>query len=182
MLKKLNSFDFELNGISFLYKHLKMALKSPHLKNYRKSLSKQIDIFIFSLLIIRSGGEIEKDGEILYSMFSNIKKGDSISIFSAGSFGQHVYKKITTTDKTISVAWFDEDYFEYCINGLNVLSPDCIDGSFRQDFIICSFSIRFIEETKRFLQKKGINMSRIITIDVFKIDYTNIIFNLIGEV
>jgi len=108
----------EIEKIKFFYEYLKnIFVNSLHCN----VLLPQLEYFTLSLLTVRSEGPNQKIKNIttLYP-FNNIKFGDKIVICGAGTFGQHLYKRILLNNNYKLVGWIDELSKYYNLLGITV--------------------------------------------------------------
>jgi len=107
-----------LKRSNFFYEYLKnIFVNSLHCN----VLLPQLEYFTLSLLTVRSEGPNQKIKNIttLYP-FNNIKFGDKIVICGAGTFGQHLYKRILLNNNYKLVGWIDELSKYYNLLGITV--------------------------------------------------------------
>jgi glycosyltransferase involved in cell wall biosynthesis len=127
----------------------------------------QLQHYILSLLTVNTGGPSPDDLEKLYP-FDNIKPGENLIIYGGGTFGQHLYKKITK-HKTHSIsAWIDEKHKHYSKLNLPVEGFDKIK-SLKYDTVI----IALIDEdnsNQAFLKlvEHGVDAEKIIQVSHYK--------------
>jgi glycosyltransferase involved in cell wall biosynthesis len=136
MVKSRNIDTLELNRYKNLYNHLhKNFTKSEH----SSILLPQLDLFLLSLLTTRTGlifNENEKDNELF--VFKNIPLDSKIIVCGAGTFGQHLVKKIQNENKFNLIKWVDDLHDIYKNLGLSVESITQINKS-EYDFILIAF-------------------------------------------
>jgi glycosyltransferase involved in cell wall biosynthesis len=130
----------EVLKINTLYSYLKKQFSNSE---YYSILMPQLQYFALSLLAVRSEGPIQYYSSLirLYP-FNNVNKGDKIVICGAGTFGQHLYKRLLVNKGYEVVGWVDELYNYYNILGLAIEGFDAIK---RIDFD--SIIVAFIDET-----------------------------------
>ena len=108
MLKKSKPFKEELKGLSTLFKFL-INFAEKHDSKYH--LQNQIEDFVSSLCLIRSG--CVENGNDLILPFKKNFEGKNVAVYSAGTFGQQLVKRIKENNYANVVTWVDEDYWEY---------------------------------------------------------------------
>lgn len=162
MLKKNSSFFTEAEKLSVLYEYLMKAFE----KSLDKfGLQKQIQEYLLSTFIIRSGGILNNSVYIPFS--KNINK-KNIVVCGAGTFGQQLVKRISESKYCNIVSWIDEDYWEYrrcCldVNSISTLS----DLSY--DYIVIAMVDSFTSHNmKKALIDFGVSPSKILRLDVSK--------------
>lgn len=160
MLKKSASFTAETMGLRKLDQHLRrltIQLADSH------RLIEQIDDFMLSICIIRSGGIIKKFSNE-YSPYVCDFEGKNIIIWSAGTFGQQLYNRIKENEHCHVVGWLDNDYCEYRRCCMDVDPIDKID-SLEFDYVLLA---TVDEAVARFVREKlvwrGISEEKILTV------------------
>ena len=94
----------------------------------------QLQYYLLSLLIINTEGPNSNNITNLYP-FDDIKCNDNLIIYGGGTFGQHLYKKITNNKLHNVLAWVDERYENYLKLDLPVSGFDVIN-SLKYDKVI----------------------------------------------
>jgi glycosyltransferase involved in cell wall biosynthesis len=127
----------------------------------------QLQHYILSLLTVNTGGPNPDDLEKLYP-FDNIKPGENLIIYGGGTFGQHLYKKITKHKTHNVLAWIDEKFKHYSKLNLPVTGFDKIK-SLKYDTVI----IALIDEdnsNQAFLKlvEHGVDAEKIIQVSHYK--------------
>ena len=129
MLKIADEPEKELNKVKLMVKFLKKQL----IKHTSFNFEDQLKEYLVALSIIRTGGCLNQE-KLISGIFNNINlKDKNIVLYSSGSFGQQMYKKLKECNYKI-VGWIDEDTFESKAYGLpvvpiskvNKLKPDLI--------------------------------------------------------
>ena len=173
MLKKNAPFKEEIKGLKILYNYL---LDFSYMyKSF--NLEKQINDFILSICFMRMGC-IEIDNGIALP-FNKSFKNKKIVIYSAGTFGQQLVKKIKESQYAKIVAWFDEDFWEYRRYGLDVDDDKRIlDCNF--DFLlIATVNYDLAIEIKERFVKKNIKEDKILIINMNNIKTNKIMEKII---
>lgn len=160
MLKKSKPFCDEIDGLKRLYAYLSSALKGYN----DFAFQKQIDEFVLGNCIIRSGGIKIRNKAIL--PFKNDFEGKNIVIYSAGTFGQQLAKRIGEFDYCNIVSWVDDDYWEYRRCCLNV---DPVKELNYKDFdylLIATLDVEHARKIKQLLADSGVNENKILNVQV----------------
>lgn len=169
MLKRADEPEKELHKI----KQMVMFLQSQLNLYSNFNFSQQLKDYLVALSIIRTGGYLKSD-DLLNGIFQNdfILKDKNIVLYSTGSFGQQMYKKLMSSNYKI-IGWIDEDTFESKAYGLPVIAiekvselrPDVIIVATLDSEIYKKISININENLKEkipciypFLDKKLINL------------------------
>ena len=175
MLKKEANIKTETTAFSLLYKHLVENLYIENNSLATMSFQEQIKRLVVGLMIVRTGGYIIKDDVCLFSIFENLDKKSNIGIYSAGTFGQHVYRKLKYYFGIKNINWYDQDYKQYLKHNLNVESPKNLKLTRHDYIIICSLSKKYIIQVSKELVDIGYEKSRIIEITNTNFDIDKII-------
>ena len=99
--------DSMLKKLRYLYEYLSDFAKR---QNTDFDMQKQVDDFVLSICMIRSGGILPNHK---YSAFDEDFANKKVVVYSAGTFGQQLVKRFTDNDHCKVVGWIDEDYWEY---------------------------------------------------------------------
>jgi glycosyltransferase involved in cell wall biosynthesis len=120
MVKARDIDKSELDRYNFLYKHLYSKFNSSE---YAVLLLPQLDLFLLSLLTVRSGLDFDDEGKLneLFA-FREIPEGSKILVCGAGTFGQHLVKRIRSGNKFHLVGWVDDLFQIYKNLGLSLES------------------------------------------------------------
>jgi glycosyltransferase involved in cell wall biosynthesis len=161
MLKKSLPFSQDILRLQTLFDHLNSFLRDD---SGRYALSKQIQDFILSVSIIRSGG-ILTDKKDKYSPFNKNFFGKNIIIFSAGTFGQQLVNRINEHAYCNIIAWVDDDYWEYRRCCLNVDEVECISGLSFDYVVIATVDNMLIKSIFSRLMIMGIDSEKIIYVE-----------------
>ena len=120
IVKSVPNLKLEYSQLSLLFKHLKKHIS----KFIHIDIEKQLKLYFYAQILIRSGGVINDDIKTI--PFSNIDTAKDIVIYSSGSFGQHLISSIQKLNFYNIISWLDEDHVESQIFGLEVNSIDYI--------------------------------------------------------
>ena len=111
MLKKSESFANEAKKLRYLYDYL-IDFADKHNNVY--DLRKQINDYVLSICIIRSGGILDAtDTEPEFTPYGSKIDGKRIVIYSAGTFGQQLMNRFLENSRCNVIGWVDHDYCEY---------------------------------------------------------------------
>lgn len=116
MLKKSKPFEQEVFSLLILYNQIDKAI-SPYPANLNLRL--QLQKYLLSTCIIRSGGIVDMASGTKYLPFEKDLKGKRVAICGAGTFGQQLEKRLREKNHCDITAWVDYDYWEYrrcCLN------------------------------------------------------------------
>lgn len=111
MLKKSESFANEAKKLKYLYDYL---IDFSEKNNNEYDLRKQINDYVLSICIIRSGGILDKtETEPEFTPYGSRIDGKKIVVYSAGTFGQQLMNRFLENSRCDVVGWIDDDYWEY---------------------------------------------------------------------
>ena len=159
MLKKSKPFNEELVGLKVLYNYLS-EFAGYQSKQY--NLQQQIDDFILSICLMRSGC-LDTKNELILPFERNFKN-KRIAIYSAGTFGQQLVNRIKEHNYATTISWVDDDYWEYRRCCLDV---DDIDSLYSKDFDYVLIATVNTNQARLFanrLSSCGIDENKILTI------------------
>lgn len=165
MLKRSAPFEHELPSIKILRECMLNGMNIFD-KNGRLNLQAQIDDYILSILIIRSGGLLksEKGFAENFPFGANIF-GRRVVIFSAGTFGQQLRTRLLEANHCKIVGWFDDDYWECRRCGLDVDPVDEIMSVTFDYTLVATVNSLLANEIKLRLIKLGVENNKILTIN-----------------
>lgn len=103
----------------------------------------QVDFFLLSLLTVRSDGRLfQGSTQDELCPFQEVRAGSRIVICGAGTFGQHLYRRLKRSEHTQVIGWIDELCEEHRRLGLPVTPPSAI-REMDYDHVL----VAFIDET-----------------------------------
>lgn len=177
MLKNRDTITQEYEKLRILYQYLKTRFLDSE---FAGILMPQLEYFLMSLVIIRSGGVMQLSGSIKNIFpFSKAVPGSRIVIYSSGTFGQHLYSQIKATNYCEVVSWIDEDYKESQAFGLPVLAPNTIADKEYDYILIASIDETVTASIKDSLMSIGVPQSKISEIN-FDLSNTKETLNRLG--
>lgn len=127
----------------------------------------QLEQFMLSHIAVRSDGFIseEKDKMVLFP-FPSVEYGDRVLIYGAGTFGQHVYRRICEGKQCSVVGWTDEKAKQYQMMGLDVQEISTALHT-NYDKIVVAFVDETVSmEKKRYLLDEGIAEKQIAMLQI----------------
>ena len=161
MLKKSKPFEQELSQLQRLYNQLEKDIDGyPAKLNLRLQLQK----YLLSTCIIRSGGVVDTVNGIKYLPFEKDIEGKCIAICGAGTFGQQLEKRLREKKYCNISVWVDYDFWEYRRCCLNV---DPIEKLIETDFdyvILGTVDSLATRDMRERLTRMGIDSAKIISI------------------
>ena len=123
----------------------------------------QLQYYLLSLLTINTEGPNPNDIINLYP-FDKVKYRDNLIIYGGGTFGQHLYKKITNNKSHNILAWIDEKYNHYSKLNLPVDGFDKINSIKYDNIIIALIDEDNSNLARLKLIKYGVDEKKIIQI------------------
>ena len=171
MLKKSASFKTEAQKLRYLYEYLSVFAQKQD-KKYE--LQKQVNDFILSICIMRSGGCCSL-GEDTVSSFDKIYFGKKVVLYSAGTFGQQLVNRFKESKHCNIVGWIDDDYWEYRRCCLDVDSVESIMDITYDYILIATVDCRISEKVKKRLLDYGVSLEKILSVECPKEDKQQLI-------
>ena len=166
MVKAREIDNSELGRYKLLYQHLYGKFNSSR---HSDILLPQLDLFLLSLLTVRSGLDFKNDGKLneLFA-FKQIPEGSDLIICGAGTFGQHLVKRVINGQKFNMIGWVDNLHHIYKNLGLPVDSLNKVNKA-RYDYVL----VAFIEEGNAKLMKKkllnhGVKLEKILMVEHYR--------------
>jgi glycosyltransferase involved in cell wall biosynthesis len=156
----------EVNKISTFYNYLKKQFVS---RGFESIMLSQLQFFALSLLTVRSEGPDLNNGRPhhLYP-FDDVHKGDRIIICGAGTFGQHLFNRLSSNEFCEIVGWVDEWHEHYQKLGLSVNGYSKI-GTVEFDSVVVAFIDESIsEQVTEDLVVAGVPKSKIIRVSHYE--------------
>ncbi|MEW4924521.1 glycosyltransferase family 2 protein [Algibacter sp. 2305UL17-15] len=133
ILKSIKNSTIEYYRLGLLKNFLELKL-SPFLD--KDNLNTQILYYLYSLILVRSGGLIhDASGNIIFNPFLKTKKNSKVIVYSSGSFGRHLISSISKSNFFQIVKWIDIDFHELNI-GDNFVNPPSSIINAEYDFLI----------------------------------------------
>lgn len=174
MLKSTTSFRDEQMKLRYLYEYLSaFAAKQPE----EFAIQKQVDDFVLSICIIRSGGILPNHS---YSAFDENFSDKKVVVYSAGTFGQQLVKRFSEQEHCEVVGWLDEDYWEYRRCCMNVDPVESV-ASLNYDYVLIATVIPTIAENMRKrLLDCGASAKKILTVHHDRANSSKLIQQYLG--
>jgi glycosyltransferase involved in cell wall biosynthesis len=165
IVKSVPNLQLEYSQLSLLFKHLKKNISNK----LKIDIIKQLKLYFYAQVLIRSGGVINSDFKSI--PFSNIESAKNLVIYSSGSFGQHLISSLQKLNHYNIISWLDEDHVESQIFGLEVNPIDHISKINFDLVLIASIDENYTRAAIEKLLKLGISRNKI---SCFKLDLNNI--------
>lgn len=163
IVKSIEDPQMEYYRLGLLMHYLKTKLQ-PVLDE--QNLNEQIRYYLYSQILVRSGGLIYgKEDELLFNPFVDVKPGSDVIVYSSGSFGQHI---LTTNKKNRFfniVRWIDLDYHELHVDEIYVSPISAFENDAFDHLIIATINPSSYQAIKRELSLMGVDRERIVQIN-----------------
>ena len=130
----------------------------------------QLQYYLLSLLIINTEGPNIDNITDLYP-FNKIESKNGLVIYGGGTFGQHMYKKITNNKSHNILAWIDEKHKHYSKLNLPVTGFDKIKSLNYDVIIIALIDENNSNQAISKLIKHGVDKNKIIQLPIY--NYTS---------
>tara|TARA_R110002096_G_scaffold34929_1_gene99399 strand:+ start:562 stop:1797 length:1236 start_codon:yes stop_codon:yes gene_type:complete len=155
--------------MNFLKQKLEHALDEHN-------LNKQIKYYLYSQILVRSGGLIvNPDGDISFNPFLRVKQNSKVVVYSSGSFGQHILSTNLKADFFQIVKWIDVDFHDLNIGGNSVEPISSISNNEFDYLIIATINPSTHASIKTELALMGIDENKIVKIDTNEEGITNLL-------
>lgn len=175
MLKKAKPFLEETSGLRKLYEYLSVFAKNNPGYDY----DKQVNDFVLGICIIRSGGIKFNKMEVL--PFNMDFAGKNVAIYSAGTFGQQLVRRIEENSYCHISCWVDDDHLEYKRCSLEVEPIDYLKEKEFDYLLIATIDTDHAERIKSQLIKIGVQRNKILSIECKESSRKRFLENYLGE-
>ena len=144
-----------------------------------QTLNKQIRFYLYSQVLVRTGGLIQNDsGEILFNPFLGAKQNSKIVVYSSGSFGQHILSTNVKTQFFKIIKWIDVDFHDLNIGGNSVDPISSIDNDDFDFLIIATINPSTYESIKMELALMGLDVDKIAKINTSEEEISQLLTQL----
>ncbi len=163
IVKSVENPKTEYYRLGLLMNYLQSKLQ---LSLDEENIRKQITFYLYSQILVRSGGLIyNEDGDQLFNPFLNVKNNSKVVVYSSGSFGQHILSTNLKNSFFDVVNWIDIDYHELEIGG-NSVKPISSANNLDYDYlIIATINPTYYKEIKKELSLVGVDEKKIVKIN-----------------
>ena len=161
MLKKSRPFEQEISQLQILYNQIYREIgQYPANLNLKRQLQK----YLLSTCIIRSGGIIDSASGTKYLPFEKDLKGKHVAICGAGTFGQQLEKRLRERKHCDITAWVDYDYWEYRRCCLNVDPLEKLTETTFDYIVLGTVDSQATQSMRERLVSMGIDSAKILSI------------------
>lgn len=131
-----------------------------------QTLNKQIKYYLYSQILVRSGGLILDDyGDILFNPFLKVNRNSKVVVYSSGSFGQHILSTNVKANFFKVIEWIDIDFHDIIIGGNSVNPISSITNGEFEYLIIATINPSTYASIKKELALMGIDENKIVKIN-----------------
>lgn len=176
IVKSIENPKIEYYRLGLLTNFLKLRLSTIL---DEENLNKQLTYYLYSQILIRSGGVIKNnDGTVLFNPFLKTKEGSRVVVYSSGSFGQHILSTNIRTGFFKIIKWIDIDFHELNIGGNYVKPISSITNSELDFLIIATINPSTHEYIKTELEHMGIDKGKIVQVNTDEEEVNKMLMNL----
>ena len=176
IVKSIENPKTEYYRLGLLMNLLKSNLS--HVLN-EENLNKQIKYYLYSQILVRSGGLIlTNSGDIHFNPFLRVNKDSKVVVYSSGSFGQHILSTNIKADFFHIIKWIDVDFHDLHIGGNSVEPISSITNSEFDYLIIATINPSTFASIKIELALMGIDENKIVKINTDEKEVDNLLTHL----
>jgi len=176
IVKSIENLKTEYYRLGLLMNFLK--LKLSHVID-EQTLDKQIKFYLYSQILVRSGGLIyNNSGQIIFDPFLRAKRNSKVVIYSSGSFGQHILSTNTKTEYFQIIKWIDIDFHDLNVDGNFVQPISSINNTDFDFLIIATINPTIYESIKFELGLMGIDEKKIVKINTDEKEINKLLIDL----
>ena len=137
---------------------------SPVIDN--NTLDQHIKYYLYSQILVRSGGLINNDvTQSYFNPFLEVEKDSKVVVYSSGSFGQHILSTNLKTDFFKIINWVDVDFHDLEIGGNSVQPISAVSNDEFDYLIIATINPSVHKLIENELGLMGIDKNKIVKID-----------------
>ncbi|MCL6275533.1 glycosyltransferase [Muricauda sp. 2012CJ35-5] len=163
IVKSIENPKMEYYRLGLLMHFLKTRLSGILDDN---NLKKQITYYLYSQILVRSGGLIyDENDELLFNPFLNVGPESKVIVYSSGSFGQHILSTNTKHHFFNVKEWIDIDYHELSIGGNRVKPISSFNNDEFDALIIATINPTNFHNISKELFLMGIDKEKIVNIN-----------------
>lgn len=163
IVKSIENPQMEYYRLGLLMSYLNTALSQVL---DEKNLRKQITYYLYSQILVRSGGLIrDEKGELIFNPFLSVKPHSKVVVYSSGSFGQHILSTNAKTNFFQIIKWIDLDYHPLVIGDNSVEPISAISNDEFEYLIIATINPTTHTTIQEELGLMGIDKQKIVGIN-----------------
>lgn len=176
IVKSIENPKTEYYRLGLLMNFLKQKLEHALDEN---NLNKQIKYYLYSQILVRSGGLIvNPDSYISFNPFLKIKQNSKVVVYSSGSFGQHILSTNLKVNFFKVVKWIDVDFHDLNLGGNSVEPISSISNNEFDYLIIATINPSTYKSIKKELALMGIDESKIVKINIDENEISKLLSHL----
>jgi glycosyltransferase involved in cell wall biosynthesis len=176
IVKSIENPQTEYYRLGLLMNFLKSKLKSVL---DEKNLDEQIRYYLYSQILVRSGGLIyDKQGNLVFNPFLDVASKSKVIVYSSGSFGQHI---LTTNNKNQFfhvIEWIDLDFHKLNVGGNYVRPISSIDNAEFDHLIIATINPSNYNAIKLELSLMGIDEKKVVKMNTDEKEINSLLHQL----
>jgi hypothetical protein len=176
IVKSIENPQTEYYRLGLLMNFLKSKLKSVL---DEKNLDEQIRYYLYSQILVRSGGLIyDKQGSLIFNPFLDVASKSKVIVYSSGSFGQHI---LTTNNKNQFfhvIEWIDLDFHKLNVGGNYVRPISSIDNAEFDHLIIATINPSNYNAIKLELSLMGIDEKKVVKMNTDEKEINSLLHQL----
>lgn len=144
-----------------------------------ENLNKQITYYLYSQILVRSGGLIFDDNEaLIFNPFATVEPNSRVVVYSSGSFGQHILKTNAKHGLFTITEWLDFDYHELKIGENQVKPCTSIQDADYDHLIIATINPTNYAWIKEELGLMGVDLNKVVNITTDREAISNLLIRL----
>jgi glycosyltransferase involved in cell wall biosynthesis len=163
IVKSVENPEIEYYRLGLLMSFLKLKLG---LVLDEQTLNKQIRYYLYSQILVRSGGlMLNATGGVFFNPFLKVKQNSKVVVYSSGSFGQHILSTNLKANFFNVIKWIDVDFHNLHIGENSVTPISSVNNSDFDFLIIATVNPSTYRAIKIELALMGIDENKIISIN-----------------
>ena len=176
IVKSIEDPQMEYYRLGLLMNFLKSKLQKVLDK---ENLDEQIRYYLYSQILVRSGGLIyDQGGNLIFNPFLNVEANSKVIVYSSGSFGQHILSTNNKTHFFEVIRWIDLDYHELNVGGNHVRPISAIDNAEYDHLIIATLIPSNYDAIKAELKLIGVTEEKIVQFNTDIKEISNLLSQL----
>ena len=160
MLKQSARYSMEAQKLKYLYDFMNCWAEG---KSQCLNLESQIQDYVLSIAIMRSGGRIPQSQ---ICAFDAEYYGKDVVVYSAGTFGQQLVNRIRESKLCRIVSWIDDDYWEYRRCCLNVDPVEYVTNQQFDYILVATVDSIMAEKIRKRILDLGISEKKILMVTI----------------
>jgi glycosyltransferase involved in cell wall biosynthesis len=176
IVKSIENPQTEYYRLGLLMNFLKSKLKSVL---DEKNLDEQIRYYLYSQILVRSGGLIyDKQGNLVFNPFLDVASKSKVIVYSSGSFGQHILTTNNQNQFFHVIEWIDLDFHKLNVGGNYVRPISSIDNAEFDHLIIATINPSNYNAIKLELSLMGIDEKKVVKMNTDEKEINSLLHQL----